>query len=118
MRLTRRRRKRPEAGPVDRCAWCGQGLGEGEVFGFGARAHPGVDLRPHRGQVIQIALSSAGRTAPTLVVGLHSPAAREGHDLYFVTCTETCLRALKTALQAEIEPQSRGPGPAARATDR
>jgi hypothetical protein len=98
-----------EAAAVSRCAWCGQEADTRRVFGFGARASPSVDLGPHRGRVIEIEIPGAGRTAPALVVGPNSPAAREGHDLYFMTCTQDCLRALKRALEAEI---GRDHGPA------
>jgi hypothetical protein len=78
---------------------------EQEVFGFGASAAPGFDLHAHRGQVIEIELRGAGRRVSTLVVGPDSPAAREGHDFYFITCTATCLHALKAALQTELGPR-------------
>jgi hypothetical protein len=90
-----------EAAAVSRCAWCGHATTQ-PVFGFGARARPSVDLGPLRGRVIEIEIPGAGRTAPAMVVGPNSPAARDGHDLYFVTCTEECLRALRSALEAEI----------------
>jgi hypothetical protein len=107
--MKRQRRVRFEAAAISRCAWCGQAPDTQQVFGFGARASPGIDLGPHRGQIIEIAIGGAGRTAPALVVGPNSPAAREGHDLYFMTCTQDCLRALKSALEAEIG-RDRDPG--------
>ena len=116
MRIRRRRRPtRGEATAASRCPWCGDGLADREVFGFGATATPGTDLRPHRGQVIEIELVGVGRTAPTFVVGADSLAAREGHDLYFMTCRAACVQALKMALQAEIAGgKESGPAPAAR----
>ena len=115
MRIRRRRRPtRVEAIAASRCAWCGEGLADREVFGFGAKATPGTDLRRYRGQVIEIELVGVGRTAPAFVVGADSLAAREGHDLYFMTCRAACAQALKTALQAEIAGgKESGPGPAA-----
>ena len=112
MRIRRHRRStRVEATAASRCAWCGEGLADREVFGFGATATPGTDLRPHRGQVIEIELVGVGRTAPAFVVGADSLAAREGHDLYFMTCRAACAQALKMALQAEM---ARGEGVRAR----
>jgi hypothetical protein len=85
-----------------RCAWCGDGLAGREVCGFGATASPGVDLSRDRWQVVAIELARTGRTVPAFVVGADSPAARAGHDLYFMTCGEPCAHALRAALQAEL----------------
>jgi hypothetical protein len=105
-----RRRRRPtrvEPPAATQCAWCGETLADQEVFGFGAKATPGADVRLYRGQVIEIELVGVGRRAPTFVVGADSPAAREGHDFYLMTCSAACVTALKTALQGEI---ARGEG--------
>jgi hypothetical protein len=87
---------------MSRCGWCGQDLGDREVVGFGAKANPGMDLGPYRGGVIEVDLPGAGRRVRAFVVGLNSPAAREGHDLYFMACGEACAGALRDALRAEI----------------
>jgi hypothetical protein len=110
----RRRRTRFDDSQARQCAWCGQALPPRDVFGFGAKARPGVDLGPYRGQVVEIDLSRVSRRAPALVVATDSPAARAGHDLYFVACSHACLVALKTALVEEIDPGgAAGPGPEA-----
>ena len=45
-----------------------------EVFGFGAKAQPGVDLSEQEGTIIQLPLALAGRTVPAIVVASDSEA--------------------------------------------
>jgi hypothetical protein len=95
-----------EAAAMTRCGWCGRDVGNREVVGFGARANPGLDLSPFRGSVIEVDLPRAGRRVPAFVVGPNSPAARRGHDLYFMACGDACAGALREALRAEMAPPS------------
>ncbi len=45
------------------CGWCGKHIPEDtEVFGAGAKAHGDIDLRPHAGTVIELALLSVNKT--------------------------------------------------------
>jgi len=86
-----------------RCAYCEREIPEDRpVFGFGAKAKPGIDLEPHRGGVIEIAVASLRRAVPAIVAGPGSPAAREGYDFCFMTCGESCADGLKAALGRDI----------------
>lgn len=86
------------------CAFCATNIPEGgKVLGFGAKTRPDVDLERHRGSIIEITLVTLKRKVPVVVTGLDSPAAREGHDLYFVVCSEPCAKALKETLAEKIK---------------
>ncbi len=85
------------------CAWCEQRIPEErEVLGLGAKAVPGVDLKRHQGRVTRLHLVTADRTVVAMVTGTDSSAKREGHDLYFMMCSEACGAALRAALAEEI----------------
>ena len=85
------------------CAWCERVIPEGrEVLGVGAKALPGVDRRRHQGRAMRLHLVAADRSVRAMVTGADSPARREGHDLYFMVCSEACGAALRAALAEEI----------------
>ena len=85
----------------DTCVWCGA-IPEQDVFGLGARARPGVDLEPYRGQTLEIVIATLGKKVRAIVVTADSPAAKEGNDFYFMTCSEVCGQALKEALGEDV----------------
>jgi hypothetical protein len=72
------------------------------VLGVGAKALPGVDLRRHQGRVIRLHLVTADRGVRAMMTGADSPARRDGHDLYFMVCSEVCGATLRAALAEEI----------------
>ena len=45
-----------------------------------------------------------------VVAGRDSPAAREGYDLYFVACSESCAPAMKAALAEDVKGGGRSLG--------
>jgi hypothetical protein len=72
------------------------------VLGVGAKALPGVDLPRHQGRVMRLHLVTADRSVRAIVTGADSPARREGHDLYFMVCGESCGAAMRAALAEDI----------------
>jgi len=86
------------------CAWCNKEVPEDvEVFGFGTKARPGVDLSEQEGTVIQLPLALEGKTVPAIVVTSDSEAKRQGYDLAFLACSQECAQSLREALQREID---------------
>lgn len=103
-RTKKPRSRRRSAGLHHRCACCGREIPDDrEVFGFGAKARSGASLEDRRGQVVEIAIQSLGKIVPAVVTGVGSPAARVGHDLYFMTCSESCAGNLRAALKGDID---------------
>ena len=89
---------------LNRCAWCSRNIPpEAEAFGCGAKAMPGIDLRDKEGGMLPLYLALSRKTVPALVVPSDSQAKREGNDLYFVICSESCGQALKAALEMDKE---------------
>ena len=44
-----------------------------------------------------------GKGSKDRVTMLPLPAARAGHDLYFTTCSESCAKAMKAALEEDVK---------------
>ncbi len=99
------KKTRPKTPPAwQRCAWCDKRIDpEAEVFGCGARTIPGIDLSAKEGEALPLYLALSHRTVPALVVPRDSQAKREGNDLYFLICSESCGRVLKEALERDKE---------------
>ncbi len=97
-------KKIPQTTPPawQRCAWCDRRIKpDTEVFGCGARTIPGIDLSAKEGEILPLYLALSHRTVPALVVPEDSQAKREGNDLYFLICSESCGRSLKEALEED-----------------
>jgi hypothetical protein len=89
-----------EPDPLPTCAWCEDEIPEDvEVSTIGARAKPGIDLSEAEGTVIQLSLIQANRTVSALIPTKDSPATRDGHDLIFMVCSQSCAQALSNALE-------------------
>ena len=87
-----------------KCGWCEDEIPEdSELFGIGAKARDDIDIQELRGKVIEIYLTQRKRNVQALVVTEDSPARREGKDLLFVTCSESCSEALRQAVGRELE---------------
>ena len=85
------------------CAWCRTAIPEDhDVFGFGAKTKPGIDLKPHQGGIIEVPFGTVGRTIPMIVPGPGSAAEHEGFHFYFMTCSEICAKELRAAVQQEV----------------
>src|SRR5437870_1140792 len=105
--MTRRRkhaRHQSSPDPELTCAFCNADIHpDHEAFGFGAKAKPDADLESYRGTAIEVTVESLQRTVTAFVTGRDSPAAREGYDLYFTTCSASCGKALQAVLVEEIK---------------
>jgi predicted nucleic acid-binding Zn ribbon protein len=85
------------------CGWCGKTIPpDTEVFGFGAKLRPDVDLSDKAGQVVPVYFVGHDKTVLAAVAGLDSDAKREGKDVVFMICSEACGHLLRAALQGEI----------------
>jgi hypothetical protein len=93
----------PDNEALSKCAWCESHITEYmEVFGFGAKLKPDVDLSEYEGHCIQIGLLSEGKSIYMMVTGQGSEAKNEGKDAMFLVCSEKCAKKLKNVLEEEI----------------
>ena len=91
-----------EGDPLPNCAWCEDEIpADFEVFTIGARGKPEIDLSEAEGTIIPVSLIQANRTVLALVPTKGSPAARDGHDLIFMVCSQSCAQALSNALEKD-----------------
>ena len=87
---------------MSECNWCKKYIEEGhEVFGFGAKARPGLDLKNKEGTIITIPLILEEKDISVIVTAQDSDAKKDGHDLLFMTCSRKCGEKLKNALKNE-----------------
>ncbi len=70
-----------------------------EVFTIGAKAKPGTDLSAQQGKQIPLFLIQANKTVSAIVPARNSQAVRDGHDLIFMVCSQSCAQALSNALE-------------------
>jgi len=73
-----------------------------EVFGFGAKLKPNVDLSEYERHCIQIGLVSEEKPVYMMVTSQGSEAKSEGKDCMFLVCSEGCGKKLKNVLEKEI----------------
>jgi hypothetical protein len=89
-----------ERDPLPNCSWCEDEIPEDvEVFTIGAKAKPETDLSEAEGTIIPVSLIQANRTVSAMVPTRDSPAAKDGHDLMFMVCSQSCAQALSNALE-------------------
>ena len=93
----------PDEVALTRCGWCNQWVSEDvEVFAFGARLRPGIDLAEYQSHCIEIGMVSKEKPVYALVTVDGSDAKNDGKDLMFLTCSEACGLKLKEALEKEV----------------
>ena len=93
----------PDSEALGQCAWCATHINDHmEVFGFGARFKPDVDLSEFESHCIQIDLVSEEKPVYMMVTVQGSEAKNEGNDGMFLVCSETCGQKLKRVLEKEI----------------
>ena len=93
----------PDKEALSKCAWCQSHITEYmEVFGFGAKLKPNVDLSEYESHCIQIGLVSEEKSVYMMVTGQGSEAKSEGKDGMFLVCSEACGKKLKNVLEKEI----------------
>ena len=93
----------PDKEALSRCAWCQNRIYDDmEVFGFGAKLKPDVDLSEYESHCIQLDLVSEEKPVYMMVSAQDSEAKREGKDCMFLVCSEACGKKLKDVLEEEI----------------
>ncbi|MGD9080820.1 MAG: hypothetical protein PVG96_15845 [Desulfobacterales bacterium] len=93
----------PDKEALSRCAWCQTRIYDDmEVFGFGAKLKPDVDLSEYETHCIQLDLVSAEKPVYMMVAAQDSEAKKEGKDCMFLVCSEECGKKLKDVLEKEI----------------
>lgn len=93
----------PDKEALGRCAWCRSPISEdAEVFGFGAKLRPDVDLTEYERHCIEIDLASGEKTVYMTVTAQGSEARTHGNDCMFLVCSKECTEKLKAALEKEI----------------
>ena len=82
------------------CAWCNDEIPDDvEVFTIGAKAKSGIDLTEAEGKTIPLSLIQANKTVSAIVPTRDSPAVRDGYDLIFMVCSQSCAQALSNGLE-------------------
>ena len=93
----------PDKEALSRCAWCQDRIYDDmEVFGFGAKLNPDVDLSEYESHCIQLYLVSSEKPVYMMVTAQDSEAKSEGKDCMFLVCSEGCGKKLKDILEKEI----------------
>lgn len=86
------------------CAWCGKEIPEdSEIFSLSARARAGKNIEQFAGKAFYIHLLWTPRSIAVVIPTNESQAKKEGKDMLFSICSESCGRELKTALNKEID---------------
>ena len=86
-----------------RCAYCDKEIDQdSEVFGVALMVE-GYDLKDLEGEMISVYLEEANRSIPAIVATEDSEAKKDGGDIGFMTCSESCAQSLTTTLQKEID---------------
>lgn len=87
---------------MNTCAWCNKRIPNNvEVFGLGAKVKQGIGLKDQEGKIISLFLALTEKTVPAIVATSDSEAKRDGKDLLFITCSQSCAELLKDTLQKE-----------------
>ena len=103
-KMSKKNRSASSATATNTCAWCGKHIPKDtEIFSLGAKTKAGVDLTPHAGGVFPLLLMKPRRTIMAIVPLHDSPAKKEGNDLLFALCSQSCGQALKQALQQQLD---------------
>ena len=93
----------PDKEALSRCAWCQSHINDTmEVFGFGAKLKPGIDLSEYESHCIEIDLVSKEKSVYMMVTAKGSEARNDGKDCMFLVCSERCGKKLKNVLEKEI----------------
>ena len=93
----------PDEEALSRCAWCQSQINETmEVFGFGAKLQPDIDLSEYESHCIEIDLVSKEKSVYMMVTVQGSDAKSDGNDCMFLVCSEGCGKKLKNVLEKEI----------------
>lgn len=89
----------PDKEALSKCAWCHSRIYDDmEVFGFGAKLKPDVDLSEYESHCVEIDLVSEKKSVYMMVTAQGSEAKREGKDCMFLVCSKGCGKKLKNVL--------------------
>ena len=87
---------------LSKCACCRNHIGDDvELFGFGAKIMPGIDLSEFEGKIVELKLLTEDRTVPMMVTVEGSEAKIDGNDVMFMVCSEKCSSELIAILKRE-----------------
>ena len=93
----------PDREALSKCTWCQGSIDEHmEVFGFGIKLKPDVDLSGYESHCIEIGLLSREKAVYMMVTAQDSEAKNDGKDGMFLVCSEGCGKKLKNVLEKEI----------------
>jgi hypothetical protein len=88
---------------LDHCGWCRSEIGEeNERIGVKMRFRDQKDYWANEGKVIEFELSQVPRSVAALVVRRDSPARKEGKDILFQVCGDSCRIELTDAIKGEF----------------
>ena len=89
-----------ERDPLPNCSWCEDEIPDDvEVFTVGAKTKPGIDLSEAEGTIVPLSLIRTDRNVMAFIPTKDSPAARNGYDLIFMVCSQSCAQALSNGLE-------------------
>lgn len=74
---------------------------DGDIFAFGVKSSGNIDLSEKEGEFVSLDLTLEDRSVAAIVTTRSSEVRKQGYDLIFLTCSQTCAEELKDALQAE-----------------
>ena len=87
------------------CGWCHRIIGEDEEhLARGAKAWPEAKsiFRAREGRVVVLELAKGDRQVLGIVPRSDSPAVKEGYDVVFQTCSDSCADALDQRIKTEM----------------
>ena len=87
------------------CGWCHRIIGEDEEhLARGAKAWPEAKsiFRAKEGRVVVVELANGDRQILGIVPRSDSPAVKEGYDVVFQTCSDSCADALDQGIRCEM----------------
>lgn len=88
--------------PENMCAWCDEFVDEEmKIYAIGARLPDDVDMKEQEGKIIFLGFKDVEKKVPALVAKNDSEAKKHGHDLMFMTCSQSCYKKLKNTLDKE-----------------
>ena len=93
----------PDKEALGKCTWCQTHIRDDmEVFGFGVKFNPNLDLSEYESHCVQLDLVSKEKPVYMMVTAQDSEAKNEGKDGMFLVCSEDCGKQLKKTLEKEI----------------
>jgi len=80
------------------CAWCGKYILENEqIIIIAGTFLQGSKYKKYYGREVDFTLNSVENTVSGFCPPLHSEIRKEGNDILFMVCSESCANALKKA---------------------